>query len=94
MPLVAFSLIAGGTIDGKLYTEPHSTAQGLWPGHGALRAPDGCANPLHRIGRRSGLLLHHEAELSKSVDAAALMGASNLSHGTNTAQAVALSTFA
>ena len=35
-----------------------------------------------------------KAELSKSVDAAALMGASNLSHGTNTAQAVALSTFA
>jgi len=35
-----------------------------------------------------------KAELSKSVDAAALMGASNLSQGTNTAQAVALSTFA
>jgi len=35
-----------------------------------------------------------QAELSKAVDAAALLGASNLSQGTNTAQAVALSAFA
>src|ERR1035437_10575269 len=33
------------------------------------------------------------ANLSKAVDAAALMGAMNLSQGTNTAQAVALSAF-